>query len=109
MIYEDILNEYEQTYVREFYENEGMREAVKKIILAGIYTNGVMKKGQKADALRNFALQLVSNKGQFTNEQLGADLRALWEGINIVEAAFQQMSKYQIQEKVVDKEINEAK
>ena len=89
----DYLNEVEQAAVQAFFENEGMRESVKKVLLAAMYENGTLKPGVKADFTRNLALSLVANTTGISNEQLGADLRAMWEGIRLVENAFNKMGE----------------
>jgi hypothetical protein len=90
----DFLNEVERAAVQAFFENEGMRESVKKVLLAALYENGTLKAGIKSDFTRNLALSLVANNREVTNEQLGADLRAMWEGIRLVENAFNKMSEF---------------
>jgi hypothetical protein len=91
----EILNDVEQAAVQGFYQNEGMRESVKKVLLAAIYSNGTLKKGVSADPTRNAVFSLVANKPEVTNEQLGSDLRATWEGVRMVENAFNKMAEYQ--------------
>jgi hypothetical protein len=99
-----ILSENEQKAVIQFNGSEVMREAVKKILLAGLYRNGVMRAGQPSDALRNAAFGVVAGNTSYNNEELGADLRALWQGINALELAFNEISKFRPAEKVVLKE-----
>lgn len=89
----DYLNDHEKELIEAFYKNGTMREAVKKVLLAGIYYNGVLKVGEQGDPGKNFALALAFQKG-VTNEQLGADVRAAAEGIRVVESAFVELSKY---------------
>lgn len=65
-------------------------EALRKVFLYQIYGQGVVKKGHKSEPLRNAALNLVARSSvkEVTNETLGQDLRALWEGLNAIEQAF---------------------
>lgn len=90
----DFLSDQEKDLLKSFYKNETMREAVKKVILFGLYNNGVLKPGDKSDALRNAAFNLVSNRGENTNEQIGADLRAMWEGVNALENAYDLIASF---------------
>ncbi len=100
---DEFLNDAEKSAVQQFYDNELMREAVRKVLLFGVYNNGVLKKGKPANPLLNFALGFVSNRPEFDNETIGAKLRASWEGINFLEIAFSNMAKYKKEEeKVVD-------
>ena len=71
-----------------------MREAVKKVLLAAVYHNGSLKEGVSADPTRNACFSLVAQAPGISNEQLGADLRAMWEGVKIVENAFNKMTEY---------------
>ena len=97
---DDLLNEQEQTYIQQFWENEKMREAVRKVLLAGLYDNGTIKKEKKPNFLYNSALSLINadEAGGYpqviTNEQLGQKLRAYWEGLKVIENAFNAMSRY---------------
>ena len=70
----DILKDVEKAQVERFYNNEVMREAVKKVLLAGVYQSGTLKEGKPADPTRNAAFSLVSNVPGISNDQLGADL-----------------------------------
>lgn len=93
---ESILDENEKVAVAQFYASEVMREAVKKCLLAGIYGNGTLKKGEPGDPLRNFAIGLAMRDPKMTNEEIGADLRASISGINTLEVAFDHMSKIKL-------------
>lgn len=88
------LNDLELEKVRQFNDDEVMREAVKKVILETVYACGVLKKGKKADPLHNMALVYVSMNKDATNDQVGAHMRALYEGINFVEMGFGAIAKY---------------
>ena len=90
----DYLNKRETTKLIAFYKDEVLREALKKVLLEGVYRHGVLKEGEPANPLKNYTLAVVSKKGQYSNEQVGADLRATWEGINMVESAFETISKF---------------
>ena len=98
-----ILDEQEQTYIKEFCQNERMVEAIRKVMLAGLYEQGVLKKHKKADSLSNIALALVANRGDISNEQLGEDLRAFWQGLNYLELAFENIKAYKEPIKVGEK------
>lgn len=82
---EEILN------IEAFCSNEKMYEAVKKVILASIYSHGVLEAGQKHNPLQNRAMALVG--GDVDNEKLGSQVRAWWEGINAVENGYKDLKK----------------
>lgn len=89
---EEILTELEQDKVQQFYEDVIMREAVRKILLRGLYQNGTLKAGVAPDPKQNFALAMANNPNA-TNESLGAELRGAYWGITILEQAFDKLSE----------------
>ena len=88
---QEYLNEQEVLEIERFCANEVMFEAVKKVILQHIYSQGVMAKGKKHNPLKNRALVLVD--AEVTNEKLGSKLRALWEGVNALEGGYAELTK----------------
>lgn len=102
----DILDEQEETYIQQFVENERMREAVKKVLLAPLYGHGVMKKGKRAMSYSNW---VFNGSLKNTNENLGALVRARAEGIAMVEEGFELLSRYKKQENKVENKINQAR
>jgi len=79
-----------------FKEDEVMFEAVRKVLLAAIYSNGTLRKGLPSNPLLNAALSLVSSADKdTTNERLGEDLRALWEGVKALETGLEHIKEYQ--------------
>ena len=99
----DFLSEIEKQKLIQFNGDEVMRETVKKVLLYGLYNNGVIRKNIPADALRNGAFGLVASGREYSNDELGADLRALWQGVNALEMAFNEISNYLPQNKVEPK------
>ena len=101
------LDKTEQEEVRKFVDNDRMREAVRKVILSGLYSQGVLKKGKKAIVNRNFAVAIVNDQVQ-TDEQIGQKLRAVWSGISALEQAFKDMELLRTVETTPEKK-NEAR
>jgi hypothetical protein len=98
---EDILNDKEKKQIQNFLANTNMKEAVKKILLASIYSNGTIKPGEDPDYLRNHFLGLLlePRTGQeynLTNEQLGAKFRARIEAVILLDDGFKQLDKFEI-------------
>lgn len=94
----DYLTDREKEKIEQFYKDETMREAVRKVLLAGIYHHGTLTAGLKApDSNQNFLAYMASMASQtgVTNEIIGADLRAKVEGIRIVESSFKELGTYQ--------------
>ena len=103
----EYLNEQEVVEIERFCANETQFEAVRKVILQHIYSQGVMAKGKKHNPLKNRALVLVDS--EVTNEKLGSKLRALWEGVNALEGGYAELTKIKSKKSEAKSEItNEA-
>ena len=89
----EFLNDLEKEKIDYFNKDEVMKEAVKKVLLASIYHCGVQRKGKKSEPLKNPALAYAFNP-QLTHEQIGAELRAFAQGVNMVENGFKDLEKY---------------
>lgn len=103
---EKYLTDLEIAKVEQFCNDKEMSEAVKKVILQAIYSQGVITHGQEHDPLKNRALVLVADN--VNNEELGGKLRALWEGVNALETGFNNLSKIKSKKEVLQEEDNEA-
>ncbi len=100
------MSDLEKDKLIAFTEDRIMFEAVRKYILYYLY-QGVAEPGEPFVGGKNYALQLawdrqggaMGSNGQVvafvpkTNEALGADLRALARGINIIESGFKEISE----------------
>ena len=86
----DFLNDKEKAEVEKFAFNATMREAVKKVVLDIVY-KGTLLKGKDAEPTKNFTLSLASQAGKMniTNEQVGAELRSMWAGVDLLESGFE--------------------
>jgi hypothetical protein len=89
------LNEEEVLLIEGFNKNEKLSEAVRKVLLAGIYSHGVIEAGGKHDPLQNGAFSLVSlaPTNPIPDEIIGQQLRAQWAGINALHNAFNELKK----------------
>lgn len=107
----DYLTEVEISKVESFCKDEGMFEAVKKVLLASVYYNGSLRKGEKFEA-KNQAFNLISQSyasGQeVSNEVLGQEVRALFEGVNALEQGFAQLKLLKQKAEMVESPFNEA-
>lgn len=109
VLLDEMLDDQEKLAIQMFIDNPVQAEAVKKILLFSVYEAGMLKKGQPANPLRNFALSFVSNQLDATNEQIGQKLRASWEGIQFIESAWQELELYKKQEPTSPKKENPAR
>lgn len=91
----EFLNDHEMDKLIQFNGDTVLKEAVRKVLLAGLYQNGTLKKGKPAVTLFNAALGTVSGAraNKLTDAEIGADLRAHWEGLNALEGAFNDIGK----------------
>lgn len=104
-----MLSDIEKQKIESFCADEIMFEAVKKVLLAGIYDNGVLEEGKPAEPRKNFALSLVLGGGEFTDEHIGRVLRAQGEGIRTVETGFTKLKEVKLEKsKNPDKPVNPA-
>lgn len=104
------LNDLEITKIENFCKDVELYEAVKKVLLAGIYSHGVVKAGLKHNPLENGALNLVahSTTNPLTDEVLGQHIRGVWEGLNALQNAFNRLDSIKTQVEVVESPYNEA-
>lgn len=84
------LSEIEIEKIENFCKDEVLLEAVKKVMLQGLYTHGVNKAGYKSDPLQNGALSLASiaMNNPIPDEVLGQHIRGVCAGINALKNAF---------------------
>lgn len=73
-----------------------MSQAVRKVLLAGIYYNGTLTPGVAADPSQNFMLQwpyaVDIQNSPVSDAELGSELRAEVKAIRKVEMAWKQLS-----------------
>lgn len=98
-IVDTILTEAEKVALGTFANNVLLFEAVKKVVLAGLYYNGSLKAGEAPNPTINAAYSLVYRNPAVPNETLGQDLRAMAEGAKMVELAFNKFDKFKPDEK----------
>jgi len=97
------LNEVEEKEIMKFVSNKVLFEAVKKVLMEMVYTQGTLKEGEPIDPDMNYAFGLAARRRMsgfthLTNEQIGADLCAVWEGTNLVGLGFEELEKFKEKE-----------
>lgn len=102
--------ELEVSKIEQFCADTEMFNAVKKVLLAGIYTHGTIQRGFTPDPLKNGALSLVhlSTANPVTDEVLGQHIRGVWEGLNALQNAIQNLHSIKSEVKEVVSPYNEA-
>jgi len=105
------LNDLEVAKIEAFCKDEAMFEAVKKILFAILYSDGVVNKDEKLNQ-RNGAFSLIANayseNKNITNDELGEQLRAKFEGVHTILNGFDQLKTIKKEEVVIEDLINEA-
>ena len=105
------LSELEVTKIENFCKDKEMYEAVRKVLLASIYYNAVPVKGvdfEHKNPAFNFISSTYSGEKSVTNEELGQNLRGLFEGVHLTQSVFDNLKVIKSQEEVVESPYNEA-
>lgn len=107
----DYLTREEISKIEQFCADEKMYEAVRKALFKTVYSEGVVEKGETLEQ-RNAAFNAIADAYQrgeaITNEQIGANLRGLFEGIHTVQEGFARMKSLKNAEAPVESPFNEA-
>ena|SRR5882724_5324891 len=88
-----MLDDAERGKIEQIANDPTMVRAVKKVLLAGIYYNGTLKPGEEPDAMRNFAVNMMTFNLR-TNDQLGEEVRGAIEGMIKLEQGFDGIALY---------------
>lgn len=102
------LSENERNALIQFNGSDVMREAVKKLLLGVLYSNGRMTPNDPSNLTRNGAFAFVS-QGIHTDEEIGHDLHTLWEAARMVENAFTDIKNFNQEAEKVGKKENQAR
>lgn len=95
-----ITEERKIELLAQFASNEELKEAVKDVILASIYENGVQREGHKHFPMRNVFMSLFLNTDDRVNaEELGLKGIAMAEGMRLLENAFDKIEDYKPKKK----------
>lgn len=90
------LTDREKEALTRLASDDIMIEAIRKLFLTGIYSNGVLKKGVFADPMRNTCFEIASKQG-VSNEVIGEDVKAKWQGVNSIESSFVVLQEYKVE------------
>lgn len=104
------LTELEILKIEQFCADKEMYDAVKKIILAGIYTHGTVQKGYTPNPLQNgaFSLASLATQNPIPDNVLGEHIRGMWAGVNALENAFNELGKIKSNKEEIETPYNEA-
>lgn len=93
-----ITNERKIELLTQFNENAELKEAVKEILLEGVYGNGVIKQndGEKHNPMKNWAIHIANAAimdPAITPAMVGAKVMGCAEGINFIEQGFKHIEE----------------
>ncbi len=107
-----VLNDIEKVKIEAFCSDEVMMGAVKKVLLAALYSHGVADVGGEPNPLINGAFGLVSlalkDAKPIDNEMLGQNLRAQFAGVSMIENAYTELKTIKSTPKEVVSPLNGA-
>lgn len=89
------LTDLEIAKISQFMGDENMVEAVRKVLLSAIYSNGTLRQGIEANSMTNAAfamvMKTVRGEGIISDAELGQDLRGLAQGVMLLESGFKRL------------------
>lgn len=103
-----VLNEIEKGCLEKLAEDIVTINALKKIMLFGVYFNGTLKPGEDPKPTMNFATR-IDEHNIMPNELLGQMLRAKTEGLITVELGFRELEKFKKADEKPKEEKNPAR
>jgi hypothetical protein len=104
---DEILNDTEKEKVRAFCADEVMKEAVKKVILFELYSNGTLSPGSPPNLQRNSFVGLVMTSDDAL--KIGQRAMAMAEGLNFLASGFKKLESYSVTIKKVVGDKNPAR
>lgn len=105
------LSEKEESAVKRFLADETMMEAVRKILLSGVYEDGILVPNTPADPLKNFILGAFTTQTSslLSYEEKGRKLDTIINAISLVESGFKQLERFKQIEVETKETINKAR
>lgn len=93
--FEKSFTDLQKLKIEQFCADKDMFEAVKKVLLQVIYTQGTIDKNLDIDPRINgaFALASLSMTNPIPDEELGKHIRAMWAGVNTLKNGFDTLEK----------------
>lgn len=88
------LSDLQKLKIEQFCSDKDMYEAVKKVLLQIIYTQGTIDKKLEIDPQVNgaFALASLSMTNPIPDEELGKHIRSMWAGVNFLQKGFESLN-----------------
>jgi hypothetical protein len=109
--YDSFLTEAEKVKLENLCNDEVAFNALKKVLLQGIYTQGTIQKGYEVDPLVNGAFSLVqfSTQNPIPDEEIGKHLKSMWAGVNYLKNSLDSLENIKsVKDDKVESPFNEA-
>lgn len=87
----DFLNDKEKASIIAFTSNKSMFDAVKKVLLATTYQQGVLKPGVEIEN-KNWAFSIIKQGKDDT--AIGQEFRAVIAGLAFIEEGFEKLEEF---------------
>ena len=109
--YDNILNEVEKNELSKLADSPVLMNAIKKVLLRGVYFDGTLKAGEKPEPLKNFLLSIISKSMDIAqaDKKIANDLKAICMGIQVVEFTFKELEKFRKIDKKAEEKENPAR
>lgn len=107
----EYLTDLQKAKIEAFCADAEMFEAVRKVMLAGIYEHGTVQEGYTPNPLENgaFNLAALAVTNPIPNEVLGQHIRGMWSGVNALKNAFDRLNSIRTEKKeAIESPYNEA-
>ncbi len=107
----EFLDELEVAQIEKFCADEKMFEAVKKVLFGIMFKDGVIEPGVKpkyTNGAFNMVASAYESGTKLSNEDIGAQLRAKFEGVHTLVAGFNELKTIKSKKESVETPYNEA-
>ena len=103
------LNDLEVSKIEQFCADEVLFDAVRKVLLAGIYYHGTPEQGlSSSKEITNGAYSLVANSTTYPIDDVlvGQHIKAQWAGLNALKNALDDLKTIKTETKEVESPYN---
>ena len=96
---EEYFTDYQKDLLRQFADNEDLKETVRMFLLAGLNLNGTIRNGQGIwPDINALLIDVLDPNFKFDDTQLGQRLRARAQGLIALQSGFKEIEKFKTKE-----------
>jgi len=96
------LSDKEVALLQQLNENTPLIEAIRKVMLVAIQSNGVAKANLVYNPMYNWAIQIAQSK--LNNEQTGEAIKVVSEGLTGIQLAIEEILHFKVKQETPKKE-----